>query len=188
MPTKPVMTQAAKLKTRYNINPELSETRETELVNRAASRRNSQSSNTSLAREQRIANESRNARNKLYGQKENIETQLINQDRLNRQSIMARNVAAYNDWLNKTYVAKSNQMLSKQQNLMSLISGIPAAVGNFLGNIDSRKATNNTIKAIAAANPNVDGRMFGIGDYYSQKLSNGRVAIYDKNGKLKKYV
>ena len=188
MPAKPVMTQAAKLKTRYNINPELSETRETELVNRAASRRNSQSSNTSLAREQRIANEARNARNKLYGQKENIETQLINQDRLNRQSVMARNVAAYNDWLNKTYVAKSNQMLAKQQNLMSLISGIPAAVGNFLGNIDSRKATNNTIKAIAAANPNVDGRMFGIGDYYSQKLADGRVAIYDKNGKLKKYV
>lgn len=181
MPTKPIMAQAAKLKTRYNINPELSENRETELVNRAAVRRNSQSSNTSLAREQRIANEARNARNKLYGQKENIETQLINQDRLNRQSVMARNVAAYNDWLDKTYVAKSNRMLAKQQNLMSLINGIPTAVNNIIGNIESRRTTNNTIKAIAAANPNVDGRLLGIGDYYVGEKTKKK---YDRFGNL----
>ena len=188
MPTKPVMTQAAKLKTTYNINPELTNNREVELTNRNIVRRNTQSSNTSVAREQRIMNEARNARNQLYGRKENIETQLINQDRLNRQSVYQRNVAAYNDWLDKTFVAKNNKLMSKQQNIMNLISGIPMAVNNIIGNIESRQATNNTIKAIAAANPNVDGRLLGIGDYYTQRLGDGRVAIYDKNDKLKKYI
>ena len=44
------------------------------------------------------------------------------------------------------------------------------------------------IRVIAAANPNVDGRLLGIGDYYSQKLPDGRTAIYNKNHKLVKYV
>lgn len=188
MPTKPVMAQAAKLKTRYNVEPQLTNIREAEQMNRASVRRNTQSSNTSLAREQRLMNEARGARNVLYGQKENIETQLINQDRMNRQSVYQRNVAAYNDWLDKTFVAKNNKLMAKQQNMMNLISGIPMAVNNIIGNIESRQATNNTIKAIAAANPNVDGRLLGIGDYYTQRLGDGRVAIYNKNGKLKKYV
>lgn len=187
-PVKPVMAQAAKFKTTHNINPELTNNREVELTNRGVVRRNTQSSNTSIAREQRIMNEARNARNQLYGRKENIETQLINQDRLNRQSVYQRNVAAYNDWLDKTFVAKNNKLMAKQQNMMNLISGIPMAVNNIIGNIESRQATNNTIKAIAAANPNVDGRLLGIGDYYTQRLGDGRVAVYDKKGKLKKYV
>ena len=188
MPTKPISFQAAKLKTTHNINPDLANINEVTQMNLAEVGRNTASSNTSIARKQRIMNEARDARNKLYGQKENIETQLINLDRRNRQDVYNRNIAAYNDWLDKTYVAKSNNLLNKQRNLTNLISGIPMAVNTMLGTIENRKSTNDMIRAIAAANPNVDGRLFGIGDYYSQKLPDGRTAIYNKNHKLVKYV
>ena len=187
MPTKPVMAPAVKLKTRVNINPDLANSKETELMGIEAANRNTSSSNTSLARNQRIMNESRDARNKLYAYKENAETQLINQDNLNRQGVYARNVAAYNDWLNKTYVAKTNKLLSKQQILMNLINGIPMAVNNVLDNIETRKSTNDMTHAIAAANPNADGRLLGIGDYYTQRLADGRTAVYNKKHKLIKY-
>lgn len=188
MPTKPVQFQAAKLKTTHNINPDLANINEVTQMNLAEVGRNTASSNTSIARKQRIMNEARDARNKLYGQKENIETQLINLDRRNRQDVYNRNIAAYNDWLNKTYIAKSNNLIEKQRNLSNLISGIPMAVNTMLGTIENRKSTNDMIRAIAAANPNVDGRLFGIGDYYTQKQSNGRTAVYNKNHKLVKYV
>lgn len=188
MPIKPVMAPVVKLKTRVNINPELTNSKEAELMGIEATNRNTSSSNTSLARNQRIMNEGRDARNKLYAYKENAETRLINQDKLNRQGIYAKNVAAYNDWLNKTFVAKTNKLLDKQQNLMSLINGIPMAVNNVLGNIETRKSTNDMIRAIAAANPNVDGRLLGVGDYYTQQLANGKIAKYNKNHKFIKYV
>ena len=188
MPTKPVLFQAAKLKTTHNINPKLANIDEVTQMNLAEVGRNTSSSSTNLARKQRIMNEARDARNKLYGQKENIETQLINLDRRNRQDVYNRNIAAYNDWLDKTYVAKSNNLLNKQRNLTNLISGIPMAVNTMLGTIESRKSTNDMIQAISASRPNVDGRLLGIGDYYSQKLPDGRTAIYNKNHKLVKYV
>ena len=188
MPTKPVQFQAAKLKTTHNINPELANINEVAQMNLAEVGRNTSSSSTSIARKQRIMNEARDTKNKLYGQKENIETQLINLDRRNRQDVYNRNIAAYNDWLDKTYVAKSNQLLNKQRNLTNLISGIPMAVNTMLGTIENRKSTNDMIRAISAPNPNADGRLLGIGDYYTQKQSNGRTAVYNKNHKLVKYV
>lgn len=177
-PVKPIMAQAAKLKTRYNVEPQLSEIREAEQMNRAAVRRNTQSSNTSLAQEQRLMNEARGARNTLYGQKENIETQLINQDRLNRQSVMRDNVRAYNEYLNKVTATKMAQNEMRASNINNLISGLTGSVNSILGNIESRKATNNTLRAIAAANPNVDARLIGGFDYYIDPITKKK---YNKN-------
>lgn len=177
-PLKPVMAQAAKLKTRYNVEPQLTEIREAEQMNRASVRRNTQSSNTSLAREQRLMNEARGARNTLYGQKENIETQLINQDRLNRQSVMRDSVKAYNEYLNKLTATKTAKNQLKVSNINNLISGLTGSVNNILGNIESRRATNNTLRAIAAANPNVDARLIGGFDYYIDPITKKK---YNKN-------
>lgn len=177
-PVKPIMTQAAKLKTRYNIEPQLTNVREAEQMNRAAVRRNTASSNTSLAREQRLVNESRGTRNQLYGQKENIETQLINQDRLNRQSVRMNNVRTYNDYLNRLIATRQTQNQLGISNVNNLISGLTGSVNNILGNIESRRATNNTIRSIAAANPNVDARLIGGFDYYIDPITKKK---YNKN-------
>ena len=175
---KPVMAQAAKLKTRYNVEPQLSEIREAEQMNRAAVRRNTQSSNTSLAQEQRLMNEARGAKNTLYGQKENIETQLINQYKLNRQSVMKDNVRAYNEYLNRLTATKMAQNEMQVSNVNNLISGLTGSVNSILGNIESRRATNNTLRAIAAANPNVDARLIGGFDYYIDPITKKK---YNKN-------
>ena len=177
-PVKPIMTQAAKLKTRYNIEPQLTNVREAEQMNRAAVRRNTASSNTSLAREQRLVNESRSTRNQLYGQKENIETQLINQDRLNRQSVRMNNVRTYNNYLNKLISTRQTQNQLGISNINNLIYGLTGSVNNIIGNIESRKATNNTLRAIAAANPNVDARLIGGFDYYIDPITKKK---YNKN-------
>ena len=177
-PLKPVMAPAVKLKTKYNIQPQLTNISEAEQMNRAAVRRNTQSSNTSLAREQRLMNEARGARNTLYGQKENIETQLINQDRLNRQSVMRDNVRAYNEYLNKVTATKMAQNEMRASNINNLISGLTGSVNSILGNIESRRATNNTLRAIAAANPNVDARLIGGFDYYIDPITKKK---YNKN-------
>lgn len=177
-PIKPVMAQAAKLKTRYNVEPQLNNIREVEQMNRAAVRRNTQSSNASLAREQRLMNEARGTRNTLYGQKENIETQLINQDRLNRQSVMRDNVRTYNEYLNRLTATKMAQNEMRASNINNLISGLTGSVSNILGTIESRRATNNTLRAIAAANPNVDARLIGGFDYYIDPITKRK---YNKN-------
>ena len=177
-PIKPIMAQAAKLKTRYNVEPQLSEIREAEQMNRATVRRNTQSSNTSLAREQRLMNEARGARNTLYGQKENIETQLINKDRLNRQAIMMENVNKYNEYLNRVTATKMAKNEMRISNINNLISGLTGSVNSILGNIESRRATNNTLRAIAAANPNVDARLIGGFDYYIDPITKKK---YNKN-------
>ena len=177
-PIKPIMAQAAKLKTRYNVEPQLTNVRESEQMNRAVVRRNTQSSNTSLAREQRLMNEARGARNVLYGQKENIETQLINQDRMNRQAVAAQNVATYNDYLTRLYAGKVSQNQLRISNINNLLSGLTGSVNNILGTIESRRATNNTLRAIAAANPNVDARLIGGFDYYIDPVTKRK---YNKN-------
>lgn len=189
MPVKPALFQAAKLKTTHNINSKLATNRETEQMNLAEVGRNTSSSSTSIARKQRIMNEARDARNKLYSEKENIETQLINLDRRNRQDVYNRNIAAFNDWLDKTYIAKTNKLLEKQKNMMSLINGIPGAVNHALGVIESRRNTNNTLRAIAAANPNVDARLIGGFDNYLGIGPDGkRKALYDKHQKFVRYI
>ena len=177
-PVKPIMAQATKLKTRYNIEPQLTNVREAEQMNRASVRRNTVSSNTSLAREQRLVNESRGTRNQLYGQKENIETQLINQDRLNRQSVRMDNVRTYNDYLNRLIATRQSRNQLGISNINNLIYGLTGSVNNIIGNIESRKATNNTLRAIAAANPNVDARLIGGFDYYIDPITKKK---YNKN-------
>lgn len=188
-PVKPVMAQAAKLKTRYNIEPQLSNVTEAEQMNRASVRRNTQSSNTSLAREQRLMNEARGSRNTLYGQKENIETQLINQDKLNRQTVYQKNVDTYNNYLNRIYLDKQHKAESRISNINNLIGGLTGSVNNMLNTIESRRTTNNTLRAIAAANPNVDARLIGGFDYYEGIGPDGkRKALYDKHQRFVRYI
>lgn len=177
-PIKPVMAQAAKLKTRYNIDAPLSEISQGTQLLRALIRRNTQSSNTSLAREQRAMNEAQESRNRLYGQKENNETQLINQDRLNRQSVMRDNVRAYNYYFNRLTTTRQGQNQLRISNINNLLSGLTGSVNNILSTIESRRATNNTLRAIAAANPNVDARLIGGFDYYIDPITKRK---YNKN-------
>lgn len=100
------------------------------------------------------------AKNNLYGQKENIETQLINQDRLNRQRVGSRNTAAYNDWRNRTTQFRNAIREQKASSLNNMFSGINAGLQDMLSRIENRRNYNNTLGIYDATHPNTDKRLF----------------------------
>lgn len=160
-PSAPVRTTAAKLKTNYNINPQLDALREN-LYNAYQSINDStNSSQVALARRQRYAFNNTLAANGLYGNKENQQAQLINQDRLNQQQNTANNVAAYNQW-NQNKAAFDNSVAEKRaENSVGILQNINAGVQDVLARREQRQHDNNTIKAMFAANPNVTPEYFG---------------------------
>ena len=158
-PSQPATEQATKLKTRININPQLDKTRES--IN-AAERdvdSNTASSRTALARKQKLRNTGLQTANELYGNKENTETKLINQDRLNQQQVASRNIAAYNAYkTNKTNFENAIRE-KKSENAVNLISGSVAALQDILSRKERRESDRQNRLAIAAAHPNVNPRI-----------------------------
>lgn len=101
----PILMAAAKLKTRYNANPQLSKIEDETRRIMGEIDRNTSNSRVALARKQRAALQGQQAKNEIYGRKENIETELINKDKLNQQEVTARNLARY-DQYNQALVAQ----------------------------------------------------------------------------------
>lgn len=101
----PILMAAAKLKTRYNANPQLSKIEDETRRIIGEIGRNTSNSRVALARKQRAALQGQQAKNEVYGRKENIETELINKDKLNQQEVTARNLARY-DQYNQTLAAQ----------------------------------------------------------------------------------
>ena len=100
-PGQPTLISANKLKTKYNINPQLDRIREDKFEAYRDIDSNTASSRVSLARKQRVRNTAGQAANELYGNKENIETNLINQDRRNQQSVRQFNAQQYNQYIDR---------------------------------------------------------------------------------------
>ena len=166
----PIPISATKLKTRININPQIDKIRET--VNRYYRDvdANTASSRVALARKGRAAVDALLQTNELYGNKENIETQLINQDRMNQQAVNARNIEQYNRWAagKADFENKKREMLS--ENTISTIEGLNAGVQDLISRIEGRRNLNNNIAMYSASNPNVTGQILrDVGfdaDYY----------------------
>lgn len=160
-PSAPVRTTAAKLKTNYNINPQLDALREN-LYNAYQSINDStNSSQVALARRQRYASNNTLAANGLYGNKENQQAQLINQDKLNQQQNAANNVAAYNQWNQNRAAFENNVAEKRAENNVGILQNINAGIQDVLARREQRQHDNNTIKAMLAANPNVTPEYFG---------------------------
>lgn len=94
----PILMAAAKLKTRYNANPQLSKIEDETRRTMRDIDRNTSNSRVGLARKQLAALRGQEAKNQVYAQKENIETELINKDKLNQQEVTARNLARYDQY------------------------------------------------------------------------------------------
>lgn len=158
-PSQPIAEQATKLKTRININPQLDRMRESISAAERDIDSNTASSRTALARKQRLRNAGLQTASELYGNKENTETQLINQDRLNQQQVTSRNIAAYNAYqTNKTNFENAVEE-KKSENAVNLISGSVGVLQDMLSRKEKREADIQNILAIAAANPNVNPRI-----------------------------
>ena len=163
----PLFLSAPKLRTTYNINPQLSEIDEQTQRAIGDINRNTGSSQVALARKQRVRNAAQTEKNKLYGQKENIETELINKDILNRQQVNARNASIYNDYLDRQYQNAIRQVqLNRETDLynqkifgnrtagwINALSGINSGVQDLLSRLEERRSLNETLKAVSARTP-----------------------------------
>lgn len=158
-PEQPTLISANKLKTKYNINPQLDRIREDKFEAYRDIDANTASSRVSLARKQRVRNAAGQAANELYGNKENIETNLINQDRRNQQSVRQFNAQQYNQYIDRKAAFDNGIREAKVTNINNLFSGINAGIQDMISRYENRKALNNTIGAMRAAAPNVDDRI-----------------------------
>lgn len=158
-PSQPTLISASKLKTKYNINPQLDRIREDKFEDYRDIDANTASSRVSLARKQRVRNAAGQAANELYGNKENIETNLINQDRRNQQSVRQFNAQQYNQYIDRKAVFDNGIREAKVTNINNLFSGINAGIQDMISRYENRKALNNTIGAMRASAPNVDDRI-----------------------------
>lgn len=158
-PGQPTLISANKLKTKYNINPQLDRIREDKFEAYRDIDSNTASSRVSLARKQRVRNAAGQAANELYGNKENIETNLINQDRRNQQSVRQFNAQQYNQYIDRKAAFDNGIREAKVTNINNLFSGINAGIQDMISRYENRKALNNTIGAMRASAPNVNDRI-----------------------------
>lgn len=178
----PLPIQAKKLKTRFNINPQLDKIREYLKATNRDIDANTASSRVALARKGIARTNALLQTNNLYATKENAETQLLNQDNINQQNVAARNVEMYNRWRE----GKSNfdnMLLEKHaENTSDLIRGLTTTVQDIIGGIEQRKNINNTLSTIAAANPNVTAEILkDLGVDFSYLIRNGKRIKNKKN-------
>lgn len=158
-PGRPTLISANKLKTKYNINPQLDRIREDKFEAYRDIDSNTASSRVGLARKQRVRNAAGQAVNQLYGEKENIETNLINQDRRNQQSVRQFNAQQYNQYIDRKTAFDNGIREAKLTNVNNLFTGINAGIQDMISRYENRKALNNIIGAMRASAPNVDDRI-----------------------------
>lgn len=178
----PIPIQAKKLKTRFNINPQLDKIREYLKATNRDIDANTASSRVALARKGIARTNALLQTNNLYATKENVETQLLNQDNMNQQNVAARNVEMYNRWRE----GKSNfdnMLLEKRaENTSDLIRGLTTTVQDIIGGVEQRRNINNTLSTMAAANPNVTAEILrDLGVNFSYLIRNGKRIKNNKN-------
>lgn len=173
-PTAPINKRATKLKTKININPQLANMRESLAAYERSVDENTSSSQVALYRKQRARAANLLNTNVLYANKENQETELINRDRLNQQSVANENIAAYNNYLDKLmdYENKKTEIENKKlelsaENKIATIENINNSIQNLLTNRQKRKSEKQNIAAMSFANPNLPAEML-----YAQGLIN----------------
>ena len=171
----PINFKATKLKTNININPQLDKMRESLASYERDIDNNTASSRVALARKQRGRINNMLQTNELYGEKENNETELINKDRINQQSIINKNIEEYNNWRNNKVAFENAVAEKKSENDVGLINSINSAVQDIIGRRELRGNERQTRLALMAANPNVSPRLlkaFGIKGITDEDIKN----------------
>ena len=153
---QPISIQPTKLKTKININSSLDKMREITANYNKAVDSNTASSRVALARKNRLASEMLGNYNSLISEKENKETALINQDRINRQTVAEKNITNYNKYLKEQNAFKNAIREKQAENTVSLISNLTKGVQDFTTNKQKNKQFKNNLIAMSMAHPNVN--------------------------------
>lgn len=185
----PQLVTPAKLKTNININPELSENRENELRINRLIRGNTGSSAAALARIQSNSYRSLSERNKLRSHKENVETQLYNQDSMNRQQVGAANAQQVNG-INRfnslsTIQTANDKVQATANNRTQMIEGVTSAVRDYQLGVDKKRSEENATAAMMSANPEQMELFLKLMEKNKGRLGNVRSTLFRCGGKKK---
>lgn len=185
----PQLVTPAKLKTNININPELSENRENELRINRLIKGNTGSSAATLARIQSNSYRSLSERNKLRSHKENVETQLYNQDAINRQQVGAANTQQVNEANRFNSISATQTANDKIQaianNRTQMIEGITSGVRDYQLGVDKKRSEENATAAMMSANPEQMELFLKLMEKNKGRLSNVRSTLFRCGGKKK---
>ena len=185
----PQLVTPAKLKTNININPELSENRENELSINRLIRGNTGSSAAALARIQSNSYRSLSERNKLRSHKENLETQLQNQDAMNRQQVASSNAQQINEANRFNSISATQTANDKIQatanNRTNIIEGLTSAVRDYQLGMDKRRSEENATAAMMSANPEQMELFLKLMEKNKGRLGNVRSTLFRCGGKKK---
>lgn len=185
----PQLIAPAKLKTSVNINPQLSDVRESELSQNRLVEGNTASSVASVARQQRVSNNALSQRSRLRGEKENLETQLQNQDAMNRQQVASANAQQVNEAnrfnsISSTQTA-NDKIQAKANNRTNIIEGLTSGVRDYQLGMDKRRSEENAIAAMMSANPEQMELFLKLMDKNKGRLSKVRSSLFRCGGKKK---
>lgn len=185
----PQLVTPAKLKTNININPELSENRENELRINRLIRGNTGSSAAALARMQSNSYRSLSERNKLRSHKENVETQLYNQDSMNRQQVGAANAQQVNETNRfnslSTIQTANDKVQATANNRTQMIEGVTSAVRDYQLGVDKKRSEENATAAMMSANPEQMELFLKLMEKNKGRLGNVRSTLFRCGGKKK---
>lgn len=185
----PQLVTPAKLKTNININPELSENRENELRINRLIKGNTGSSAATLARIQSNSYRSLSERNKLRSHKENVETQLYNQDAINRQQVGAANIQQVNEANRFNSISATQTANDKVQatanNRTQMIEGLTSAVRDYQLGVDKKRSEENATAAMMSANPEQMELFLKLMEKNKGRLGNVRSTLFRCGGKKK---
>ena len=167
----PAMRRAAKLKTRININPQLDKMRESLAAYERDVNANTASSRVALARKQRARLTNVMQTNQLYADKENKETELINKDRLNQQSVADANIRDYNRWAQNKAAFDSAVLEKRAENNTALINNINAGIQDLITNRNKRDSEFRTLSALSlGSSPNLPAEMFYASGVWNKRM------------------
>lgn len=185
----PQLVAPAKLKTSVNINPQLSDVRESELSQNRLVEGNTASSVASVARQQRISNNALSQRSRLRGEKENLETQLQNQDAMNRQQVASANAQQVNEANRFNAISKvqtaNDKIQANANNRTNIIEGLTSGVRDYQLGVDKRRSEENAIAAMMSANPEQMELFLKLMEKNKGRLGNVRSTLFRCGGKKK---
>lgn len=185
----PQLIAPAKLKTSININPQLSDVRESELSQNRLVEGNTASSVASVARQQRISNNALSQRSRLRNEKENLETQLQNQDAMNRQQVASANAQQVNEANRFNAISKvqtaNDKIQAAANNRTQMIEGVTSAVRDYQLGVDKRRSEENAIAAMMSANPEQMELFLKLMEKNKGRLGNIRSTLFRCGGKKK---
>lgn len=185
----PQLIAPAKLKTSVNINPQLSDVRESELSQNRLVEGNTASSVASVARQQRISNNALSQRSRLRGEKENLETQLQNQDAMNRQQVASANAQQVNEANRFNAISKvqtaNDKIQANANNRTNIIEGLTSGVRDYQLGVDKRRSEENATAAMMSANPEQMELFLKLMDKNKNRLGNVRSTLFRCGGKKK---